>query len=392
MKHAARPVLDGWRLVVLAVCAAASCFGVLLGGAQTAVPDARSVLAMERFVRAQELLWEERDRRIGESTRRELLVTDPLHSGLVGVEWSSRTTTPGALTAKRTTIHPLWVPVFGGWYRQIGLRPGDVVAIAASGSFPAMVLAARIAAESMQLTTVMIGSLTSSNYGANLPEMDLATMDHVLRQAGLLQQAPVAFTPGGDEDRGADLEPTARAELVERIHQLGPLGHVPSNLEASVRWRETVLLGSTAGDHGSGSTSVLVNIGGHAANYGVGAAPLALPSGLIGNAERAQIPMPEAGMRSDSVVFRALRRGIPVINVLNIRGLAMANGVPIEPVRIPEPATVRLAQRLGIAHRTAAATASVLISLWLLAWRVRDPGSREWFELGRRIRAPQEEV
>jgi poly-gamma-glutamate system protein len=166
---------------------------------------------MEMFTRAQRTLWSARDRLVDEATRAELAGTDPLRTGLVGVEWSALTTTPGALAAKRTTAHPLWVAVFRSWFRQAQVERGEVVAIGASGSFPGMLVAARVAAESLQLRTGVVGSLTSSNYGANLPEMDLAEMDR-LRIASLQVVRPpdADRAVGGDRrdgdrrDRGGD--------------------------------------------------------------------------------------------------------------------------------------------------------------------------------------------
>lgn len=381
MKPDARVSMGLMKLAVLAAASLLATAILHMGGARSALPDAETVSAMELFVRAQKVLWDARDQAVDEETNSELAVTDPLRTGLVGVEWSAITTTPGALGAKRTTAHPLWVPVFRSWFDNAGLKQGDTVGIGASGSFPGMVLAARIAAESMHLETVMIGSLTASNYGANVPAMDLAEMDARLRGAGLLRQRPAAFTPGGDEDGALDLAPGDRVSVVDRILSLGSLGHLPANLADSISWRERKLLGTAPVGAGP-TTGLFVNIGGHAANYGVGAAPLALPPGLILEAGRRGLPMPEPGERGDSVIFRALRRGLPVVHVLNIRGLAAANGIPYDPTRIPAPATIRLPRRLGIDLRVVAGLMGLAIVGGLARWRVAKPGPREWFEVG----------
>jgi poly-gamma-glutamate system protein len=322
---------------------------------------------------------------VDEATRAELSATDPLRTGLVGVEWSGLTTTPGALAAKRTTTHPLWVAVFRAWFSELKMQPGEAVAIGSSGSFPATLLAARIAAESQQLSTIVIGSLTSSNYGANIPGMDLAEMDRVLRAAGILSQAPVAFSPGGQDDAARDLEPADRQALYTRLSELGPLAHIPDSLEASIDWREELFLGAAAAGTGApGRARLFINIGGHSANYGVGVAPLALPAGLISGAEGRALLGSGLGAPGDSVALRAARSGVPVINILNIRALAVDNGIPFDPPRAVAPAMVHLPGRLGIGHRLAAGALSLALLIWLAAWRVPRPGPRLWFELGRR--------
>jgi len=392
MRAPARASLTRPRLAVLLAAAAVAGAGLHLAGARSGWPDGETVAAMETFVRAQHTLWAARDRLVDEPTRAELAATDPLRTGLVGVEWSPLTTTPGSLAAKRTTAHPLWVAVFRDWFRDVGVARGESIAIGASGSFPGMLLAARIAAESMQLRTVVIASLTSSNYGANLPEMDLAEMDRVLRTAGLLHDRPVAFSPGGDHDAALDLEQPDRRALLARLTELGPLAHVPESLAASIAWRDETLLSTGGGEVPLHEPGVFINIGGHAANYGVGVAPLFLSSGLIPQAESRRLVGSEKATTDDSVALRAVRRGIPVINVLNIRGMAATSGIPFDPTRIPFPATMRLPERLGAGHRVTAGVLSLVFLAWLAVWRVSRPGPREWFALGRRRRSDPRDV
>jgi poly-gamma-glutamate system protein len=380
MKSRFRESLNRPRFAFLLTTAILAGVGTHLAGIRGEWPDGETVAAMELFLRSQHVLWTARDNTVDEKTKAELATTDPLRTGLVGVEWSPLTTTPGALAAKRTTAHPLWVAVFRNWFIQSDLNRNDVVAIGASGSFPGMVFAARIAAESLQLRTVMIGSLTSSNYGANLPEMDLAEMDRLLRAAGLLSDPPLAFSPGGQNDAAEDLEPADRQALLDRMAKLGSLAHFPANLETSLAWRDEIMLGSgTTDPH---PPKLFVNIGGHSANYGVGAAPLALPAGLITGEEGQRMFGSEQHAAGDGIALRAARRGMPLINVLNIRALAARHGIPFDPLRIPSPATVRMPKRLGFAHRLVAAVLSSVLLAMLVVWRVPKSGPREWFDLG----------
>ncbi|MCP4657065.1 MAG: poly-gamma-glutamate system protein [bacterium] len=372
------------RLLPPAVAAILAVAGLHLAGARGAWPDAPTLAAMGRFCQAREALWVARDARVDAATRAELAVADPLRTGLVGIEWSPLTTTPGSVAAKRTTAHPLWVAVFRTWYSELGAERSDRVAIGASGSFPGMLLAARIAAESMGLEPIVVGSLTSSNHGANLPAFDLADIERVLLAAGLVDHPMAALTPGGDGDAALDLEPADRDALLDRLEELArepaaPPVHRPAGRLASIAWREDLFFGSD--EIVPGGVKAFVNIGGHAANYGVGAAPLALPPGLIDPRRAAAIFHPDREVIGDSVAIRALRHGLPVINILNVRALAAEHGIPYDPARLPPPLLIRLPRRLCRGWRLAAGVLAVGLSWWFFRWRAPRPGAREWFEL-----------
>ena len=62
--------------------------------------------------------------------------SDPWKCGLIGVEWSGITTTLGDLSSKRTSCNPAWAVQFSRWFEELGLKPGDRIAIYSSGSFP----------------------------------------------------------------------------------------------------------------------------------------------------------------------------------------------------------------------------------------------------------------
>ena len=72
---------------------------------------------------------------------------DPLDSGMIGVSSSPVTSLAGHLPAKQTTINPNWAAVALKMLRDAGVQKDDVVAVAVSGSFPALNLAAYIALE-----------------------------------------------------------------------------------------------------------------------------------------------------------------------------------------------------------------------------------------------------
>ena len=74
-----------------------------------------------------------------------------------------------------------------------------------------------------------------------------------------------------------------------------------------------------------------VNVGGASANSGTSAYTLDFPNGLVLDPPR--IPTtPDRGL-----MYEYAARGVPVINMLNVRGMAADNGLPYDPVPLPAP-------------------------------------------------------
>ena len=369
-------VLAGSAIAGALACAAVFPWGPL-SRMNPPAPVARASDSPHR--RATAVLWAARDRRLATgpesaAARAELAAADPGRTGLVGVETSPFTTTAGSLDAKRLSADPAWVPAFAAWYREAGLRPGDPVAICASGSFPGLLLSARLAADSAGLRTTVTASFTASAYGANVPGFDLWDMDTALRDAGVPVAPITSLTPGGDDDAARDLEPAARAALVARLAEIGRAGPgavettVPATRAAAVSWR-TARMGLAPGNAAAARPRLLVNIGGNCANIGTGDAALAWPKGLSGVGAAAA----EAAGPAGSVMDAARRAGVPVLHLLDIRALAARSGVGGGG---DSPAAGPI--RRSVAGACAAA---MVAALWV--GRVKKPGWRGWADAAR---------
>ncbi len=276
-------------------------------------------VAMQRVVEAQRILARTRAEEAGAEALAELKMSDAAGSGLVGVEWSYLVSTAGSLDAKVASTDPRWAALFVSWFEEAGAGPERPVAIGSSASFPALLLSARIAAEVVGAEPVIAASLTASNSGATIPEFDLWRMEEVLLANDLVEVPIRLLTPGGDGDRLGGFEDGDAERILRRLGEIrerprAPEIATPPDIAESVRLREDALL--------SPDTAIFVNIGGHAANYGTGAAALALPHGIID---------PEAFALSESdgesVAFGALRRGVPVLNVVNVRSVMLEAGL-----------------------------------------------------------------
>jgi poly-gamma-glutamate system protein len=247
-------------------------------------------------------------------------------TGLVGIETSPVTTTLGNLEAKRTTTNPNFAGLLVRLLVDAGVRKSDVVAVGASSSFPALIVAVVAAARALDAEPLLICSLGASQWGANDPAFDWLDMYACLERGPGPKGGIVALAVGGDEDRGGELSAPGREFLEERIRRAGlPVVEGPT-LERDVERRVRIYFEGASGRR----IGAFVNIGGSWANIGTDPSVLRVAPGL------ARVPeIPPAGSRG--VLQEMASRGVPVIHLLNIKGLAAAHGLPWDPSPLPRP-------------------------------------------------------
>lgn len=356
------------RVLAVAAVAAWAVVGVLRAapGMEDAEALSAARRASDRFVEAQAFLHAERDAAVSPEARAELRRNDPRGSGLVGVEWSRLASSPGRLEAKQASTDPRWPALFVRWYRDAGLRPGDRVAIGASGSFPALALASRLAAEEMRLRPVVAASLTASNFGATVESFDFLDIERALVDSRRVARPFDLLTPGAGGDRAEGPEPLDQGFVLARIEslrrdaeRLGIRVLVPEPGADPVEPRAALLLDPAPG--------LFVNIGGHAANQGSGSAALELPRGLTMPGDAGAVLDAIGGV--DSVARRALSSGVPVLHVLAVRPLMTEQG--LEPGASIEDLFTRPAPW---ARACALAAAALLLgALWRMGLAARLP-------------------
>ena len=253
---------------------------------------------------------------------------DPNGTGIVGDEFSPLTTSLGDAAAKRTAANPAFAGVVAGYYQRAGLVPGDVVAIGGSGSFPAFVLASLCAARALDLKPVLIYSVGSSMYGANIPGFTFVEMLARLRAEGLLPYSIAAIAPGGEHDTGRGvLFDEAGTTLVDEARRSGLPLVEGATLAERVRRRLDIYERAAAGR----PVRCFVNVGGATANYGDTEASLLVPNGLV--LKLASLP----ASPSRGLLFEFAARGVPAVHLLYVKGLARENGLPFDPVPFPSP-------------------------------------------------------
>jgi poly-gamma-glutamate system protein len=245
-------------------------------------------------------------------------------TGLIGLETSAITTSLGNLEAKRTTTNPNFAGLVTLFLHQAGVRKGSAVAIGASSSFPALIIASLCAVESLEARGLLISSLGASQWGANRPDFNWLDMLGCLNRSGLLSTLPIALSLGGDQDMGKDMSPEGRAWLADRGKKTGlPFVSEP-DLEKNVHERLR-LFDAAAGDAG---IQAFINVGGSFANMGTDSEILKVGPGL---ASFSRIPQRERR----GVIFEMAARRVPVIHLLYVKGLCDRYGLPWDPTPLP---------------------------------------------------------
>lgn len=255
---------------------------------------------------------------------------DPNGTGLIGAEFTAITTTLGVLEAKRTSTNPAFAALMVRYFLDAGLGPGDVVAVGASGSFPALILTTLAACRALDLQPVVIYSIGASMYGANIPEFTFGDMLVLLNSRGLLPYGLAAVSLGGEGDAGTSGILGQGTVCFEQAATRSGAPLLRANTIAdSIRQRMEVFA-DTAERLGR-PVACFVNIGGATANYGNTAASLDFPNGLV-TQPTVMSAHPERGL-----IFEYAAMGVPVINLLDVRGLAVRNGLPVDPIPLPLP-------------------------------------------------------
>jgi poly-gamma-glutamate system protein len=250
---------------------------------------------------------------------------DPNRTCLIGPEYTPLFTTLGQLEAKRTTTSPDLAGLMVHLLRDAGATAGDTIAVGASASFPGLLIATLAAADAMDLVPVTIISLGSSSYGATLPEFNLLHIYELLLDDGLVVKPPAGISLGGEHDVAAEFDAVFRDVLLQQISTSG----IPLISDADLQKNVDRRLATYSGVVGNRAV-VFVNIGGSDANLGVSPLILELAPGL--NTKPTLPPRNQRG-----VLFEMAARGVPVIHLLHVRGLAHRYSLPWDPIPLPEP-------------------------------------------------------
>lgn len=237
-------------------------------------------------------------------------VADPERTCLIGPEYTRLMTTLGHLDAKQRTADPAMAGLLVRLLDEAGVEAGDTIAVASSGSFPALLVATLAAAKAMRVHPVVIISLGASSYGATNERFNLLHLYTLLVRERVLERLPDAVSLGGRHDVGDEFDPGLAAQLARQIAASGIRFIREPELRTNVAERMRIYEGS----EGRRRIAVFVNAGGSDAVLGTSALVLDVQPGL--NTRIALPPESERG-----VLFEMAAEGVPVIHLLYVRGL-----------------------------------------------------------------------
>lgn len=240
------------------------------------------------------------------------------YRGLLGKEFTTITTTLGYFEAKQTSANPEFAGLFLRWLKELKIGKGNVIGINLSGSFPSLAIASLAAAQTLGCKVVMASSLGASMYGANEEEATWIDMENYLIQNGDLVYKSSLITLGGVNDNGGGLQ----KEGIEALHKAAIRNNkeifIPSSIEEAILKREELFLSS--------GISVLINIGGNHASLGGCSHSTLFPNGKVTDFN-------SCNHKERGLLNRVAEKKIPVIHILNIKDLAVKNGLKLTPTK-----------------------------------------------------------
>ena len=257
---------------------------------------------------------------------------DTMDMGLIGDKSSEITTDPGILTAKKTSVNPNISALFIEWFHEAGLKKGDTVAMAMTGSFPAADIAALSAVKTMGLKPLIILSAGASNYGANIPGFTFVNMYEGLVKGKIFDYRPIAVSLGGSQDRAYGLSKKGILALTQTIKESGFHYLKVQGTNDSIERRMALYKAAT-----NEPISAYINVGGGMASIGL--------KKLEGTLSRIKPKSLESGVTKtlpiyltavNSVAVNFLKQGIPVINLRHVTSTLSENyNFPFNPQALP---------------------------------------------------------
>jgi len=229
----------------------------------------------------------------------------------IGKEYSGITTTLGSYHSKLISSSPEFIKIIYRLYQDAGIQKGDKIAINTTGSFPLINIAALVTAEIMGAVPIMISSFCSSSYGANQEDTTYQDIEFLLYQKGLIKYRSVAFSIGGENDKGDNLvfahNPDQISKIIKRLKNQGFIFINSKTLNHGLNQRIAIWK--------KHHIKLFVNIGGNQTTFGK--KYINIGSGLIENGTN--------DFNRDSLFYYFHSRKCKMINILNIKDMIAVN-------------------------------------------------------------------
>ena len=294
-------------------------------------------------------------------------INDPNETLLIGQEYSPITTDRGYIESKLTSLNPNFAAVVVQCLHDAGVEKGDNVAVAMTGSFPALNISTIAALQTLGTNPLVITSVGASNYGANDPWFTWLDMEKALNDAGIFHCQSIAASCGGGNDLGRGLSPQGRDMIKDAILRNDiPLIH-EKYLEQSIDKRMEFYHENA----NNKPVKAYINIGGGIASLGSAINGKIIPPGVTEFLPGHNFPV-------KGTMILMGENNIPIIHLLSIPELAEMYGLPQSPVPLPDPGDGEIFVQKKYNLYVAGAATAILIILVLLIYF----GERRFIKLG----------
>ena len=238
------------------------------------------------------------------------------YSYMLGDEWSEITTTLGSLEAKETSTNPDFSALAVRLLHEAKINKGDKVGVVLSGSFPSLSISVLAALQTMRVEAVVMSSAGASTYGANQPQVTWMDMESKLIKSGGMKYKSCLVSFGAGEDAGSGLSDEGLQSIRQAASRNDVQLFVPESLIQSIEKRAELFQ--------SAKISLLINIGGSQTMLGDCPHSTSIPNGL-----HSKLATCKDELRG--LIARMNEKGIPFIQLLDIKNLAGQYGIAVSP-------------------------------------------------------------
>ena len=294
------------------------------------------------------------------------IVVDPLIFTMLGEKDSPITTDEGRVEDKITVLNPNFAAVVVDMLNQAELTRGDTIAVLLTGSMPGANIATFSAAIALGLHPVIITSVGSSWWGANLPDFTWLDMERILYDREIFNFRSIAASAGGSDDHGGLRLSELGRQLIEEAIVRNNITYLKEgSLSTNKRGRMEMFNRAAP----LSSYKVVINVGGGIA--AVGDSEL-IPFGFNKRLPKANYPNP-------GVIHYFDELSIPVVHIASIAKIAEQYDLPIAKLPLPEVGIGPVYEHKRY-NLTSAATALILMFLILVVVKYFDRQRYKWRE------------
>ncbi len=284
-------------------------------------------------------------------------INDPNDTKIIGTRYSSITSGRGSLPIKLSTANPNFAALLVELFKDAKLKKGDHIAIGATGSFPALNIAACAAAEALELKVSYIASVSSSSWGANNPDYTFLDIHKSLEEGKYISHSIIASSIGANEDLGRTLSTEGREQCIAAIERNGVQLINGKTFEENIATRMKIF---AQRENKLGKIQLYINIGGGIASLGGVENSATFPSGLSKDVKL------NLFKEKEGIMFEFASLKTPLINLKNIEGLMNRYDLPKEPTPLPKPGKGKLFYDLQYDMRIVLGTTLFLVMLIFL--------------------------